>query len=403
MNNIYDPAINKCTGCQFCSAVCPASAISIVLDEDGFYSPYLNEKKCLHCGICKQNCYKFDENFKPTSSDSVQVYACQTKDKELLFTSSSGGIATHIAKTCIKQGYKILGVCYDTDSDIAVTCIAKSEEELEAFKGSKYIQSYTSEAFKELLTDKTEQKYAIFGTPCQIYAINNYINKKNQRDRFLLIDIFCHGCPSLYLWKKYVQSVKQKMQIDKFDHVEFRSKIRGWHEFCHEFKKGSITYKSKKHQDPFFSLFFDDNILCEACYNCKVRSTLAYTDIRLGDFWGSDYALNTDGISAVVLANEKGQKLFDAFKDEIWVKEHTLIDVSRSQSYGLVYRQNENVRRELLDLLKSDATISEVFKKSIQSYSAKRRLKLTIKKAGYLLPRSIRFRLKRYFYKMQGK
>lgn len=404
MNNINDKSINKCTSCQLCSAVCPTDAIKIILDEDGFYSPLINDNKCISCGICKKYCYKYDNNIKMTSdTESIKVYASQTKDKELLLASSSGGVATHIMKECLRQGYKIIGVKYDTDLDIAIDCIAGNEEEIQTFKGSKYMQSYTEKAFKELLKDKTEQKYAIFGTPCQIYAFSRYIKQSKNEDRFLLVDIFCHGCPSMHLWTRYLQSVKENLNVTKFDKIEFRSKIHGWHEFSHYFIKGDINYRSKKVNDPFFTFFFDNSVLCESCYNCKTRSTLEYTDIRLGDFWGNEYALNREGVSAVAVVSEKGRDIFDKIKNKFIIKEHTLDEVNKSQSYGKEYHYNEKLRRRSLELLKTNNDMGSIVKEYKRYYTLKKRIKSNVKRATYILPTSIRYRIKRSVYRMSGK
>ena len=404
MNNITDKATENCTGCQLCSAICPNNAIKIELDEDGFYTPVVDNNKCTSCGLCKKTCYKYDDKMKMTENEqNINIYAAQSIDKGILKSSTSGGVASHIAVECLKQGYKVIGVAYDIDKDIAVDYIATNEKEIESFKGSKYMQSYTEKAFKELLNDKTEQKYAVFGTPCQIYAIKKYAERTNQSERFLLVDIFCHGCPSLKLWAKYVHYIKLKMNVDRFDEVEFRSKIHGWHEYCHYFSSNNIKRKSKKINDPFFTFFFDNNVLCKACYDCKTRSTLEYSDIRLGDFWGTEYVLNTEGISAVVLCSNKGKELFDEIKDKFILKEHTFEEVKKFQSYGLKYSFNEELREKSLDILKKNDNMDLIFKNYKKWYSPRQKIKLCLKQIVYLLPKSMIANIKESVHKIKNK
>ncbi len=393
MNNITDKGFRNCTGCQMCSVVCPSEAIKIKLDEDGFYVPIVNNNECVSCGLCKETCYKYDNNIKMLNEDArFIVYAAQSKDKEILRTSSSGGVATHIARYCLKQGYKVAGVTYDTKGDIALHAIATTEEDLELFKGSKYMQSYTEKVFKDIIRDESRQRYAIFGTPCQIYALKRYSEKVGQTDdnRFLLVDIFCHGCPSMLLWKKYKRYIKDKLNVGEFDKVEFRNKSYGWHEYCHVFSKGDIYYKSKKVNDPFFTIFFDDAVLAKSCYDCKIRSTLAYTDIRLGDFWGFRYALNKEGVSAVVVCSNKGETLFSEIKNEIKFKKHKLAEVIKYQSVGLAYSLNEETRNKTIKLLKTDSHIRDMVKEYTKHYTLKKRVKLYIKRVFYILPKSLR-------------
>lgn len=46
----------NCCGCGACEAVCPADAISLIMDSKGFYYPELNEAKCVGCTLCVSVC-----------------------------------------------------------------------------------------------------------------------------------------------------------------------------------------------------------------------------------------------------------------------------------------------------------------------------------------------------------
>ena len=70
--NINDKsALRECTSCQMCAAVCAKNAIEIRLNKDGFYRPYLDEDKCVDCGLCTKVCYKFDNDVKVTSVEDI--------------------------------------------------------------------------------------------------------------------------------------------------------------------------------------------------------------------------------------------------------------------------------------------------------------------------------------------
>ena len=99
-------------------------------------------------------------------------------------------------------------VGYDDTKVEAYHYVAHSSKETDGFRGSKYIQSYSYPAFKELVKDCSRHKYAVFGTPCQIYAIRRFLEKRGLSDSCILIDMFCHGCPSLDLWRKYQNEIK---------------------------------------------------------------------------------------------------------------------------------------------------------------------------------------------------
>lgn len=175
------------------------------------------------------------------------MYGGFVKDSELLSKTTSGGIADLLAHQLVKDGYKCVGVVYDSENDKAKDIIASHENELKDFKGSKYIQSYTFSAFKEIVKTCKTEKYAIFGTPCHIYALDRYLKLKKVRDNFVLIDLYCHGCPSMNVWKKFIKEVKIKTRQTQIDYANFKSKIKGWGNYTIELKSESkpIYYSSE--------------------------------------------------------------------------------------------------------------------------------------------------------------
>ena len=128
-----------------------------------------------------------------------------------------------------------MGCAYDTKENIAKSIVASTIDELDQFYGSKYFQSLTTEGFDEVLKDRTEKKYAIFGTPCQIYGFSQTSKYKRKPDNYLLVDIFCHGCPSMKLWKSYLKYMSKRTGCSEYDKVVFRSKTHAWHEYCFDF------------------------------------------------------------------------------------------------------------------------------------------------------------------------
>lgn len=46
----------ECCGCTACLAVCPKKAISMVVDEEGFEYPRIDERKCIRCCMCIRVC-----------------------------------------------------------------------------------------------------------------------------------------------------------------------------------------------------------------------------------------------------------------------------------------------------------------------------------------------------------
>lgn len=328
MNNVYDKnTINQCTGCGICSAVCPVNAIVIELNEEGFYNPKIDLDICISCGKCKTNCYKFDDKIIKTGQN-ITSFSAINKDTNLLNKCSSGAVSEEIMKECIKRGYKVIGVEYDYEKNNAKSTICGNIEELKKYRGSKYFQSYTVDALKKVVIDK-ENKYAIFGTPCQIYAVKKFMIKNNLNNH-ILIDCFCHGVPTMHLWKSYIANYNLP-----FRNINFRTKDYGWHNYSFNMVDNKLnSVISPRNNDRFYDLFFSKHCFNLACYDCQLRSTVAYADIRLGDFWGNRYKENRSGVSAIVAITETGKNIIESLVDKLEIEKVDFNEVIYAQSYG---------------------------------------------------------------------
>lgn len=405
MNISDESAIRECTSCSMCSAVCPADAIHVHLDKDGFYRPLINNK-CIDCGLCTKVCYKFDDKIKMTTDDQLSfysLYGAAVKDSFLLQHTTSGGIADILAKTLIAQGYKCIGVKYDNKTNSAKSYIAHDASETDCFRGSKYIQSYSEEAFKQLVQDfkrNKKIKYAVFGLPCQIYAINRYLTLRELREHCILIDLFCHGCPSLNSWSKYIKYILKKSGGSEIKSVNFRSKIRGWGSGFYlteiDVEGTSTPIIGKIGADPFFELFFSNIILNASCFDCKLRSTLEYTDIRLGDFWGKIYKDNYTGVSGVSIVTKNGENLWNNISDTLKFEQRHFNEFLPYQSWHHTYQINEKARRVTLKVLSGENTSIEDAVETLRHFeSLSQRIKRIAKWMLYRYPNVVRL-LKKY-------
>lgn len=404
MNISSDKGYRNCTSCQLCAAVCPVGAIEIKLDSKGFYKPYIKENKCIDCSICIKYCYKFNEIEKTSDGElsEYSLYSGFAKESDIVKTTTSGGIAYIISKYCVQEGYKCVGVEYDYKKHRAKHSITSNVNEIERFKGSKYIQSYTLGAFKSIIEADYNTKYVVFGTPCQIYSLDVFLKDKKRRANFILIDIYCHGCPSMLLWDKYLDEVRLQEDLNKIQRIVFRSKLnKSWGEFSIyiEDEKKYISSNSKKYNE-FYDLFFSNHLLNDACVDCKLRSTLKYTDIRLGDFWGSCYDLNTKGVSSITLVSNKGQQVFDEISSLISFKKHEFEDMLPFQSWGVKYSVNKNLQTRLFSLL-SQNTLTQVVDFYVSSLPFHIKLRTKIKRLLEFFPISYINKIKWFYHKLK--
>lgn len=298
--------IKNCYGCGVCAATCKHDVIDLSKNEDGFFQPVIkNPNACVGCGLCESVCAYINpcEYRKP-----IESYACWSLDDSVREKSTSGGVCFEISRHMLSSGYKICGVKYNTNKNRAEHDIATNIEELLNFQGSKYLQSFTLDAFRRL--SRTDNNVVI-GTPCQIASLRKYVEKFKCSENYVFIDFFCHGVPSYLLWEKYLN--EHKKSLGKINSVSWRSKEKGWRSsYCITIDGSDGQYKSWKGSDEFFSFFLGDACLNKACYgNCKFKYDKSCADIRIGDFWGSLYRNESQGVNAVIVLTTKGRDILN--------------------------------------------------------------------------------------------
>lgn len=405
--NISDTsAFRNCTSCGVCATVCARSAISIVLNKDGFYRPVVNVDSCNDCGLCTSVCYKFDGDLKMTTDKGLQqkpLFSAWALDDDVVKSTTSGGIGDLLARQLMNDGYRVVGVVYNEEKTRAEHRIAETEEGLTPFRGSKYIQSYTFDAFKEVVANCRNDKYAVFGTPCQIYALNKLSTKRKVRDHFFFVDLYCHGCPALHAWTKYQSAIKKSIGVNRFDSVTFRSKIRGWGSlYIVEAKlEGKTVYVGKKANDKFYELFFSEHILNGACYDCLLRSTLEYTDVRVGDFWGHKFLNNLRGVSAISISTPKGGEIIKKLQ-HITYSQCSYDEFLPYQSWNLTYKVDlENRKAVLASLANPDEDINNAIAVLRQHQGVTTKVKRYIKTVMAMIPLGLTNSVKKIVYKIR--
>ena len=338
---------NTCCGCGSCSLVCNNNAITIK-KINGFFQATVSPEKCIKCGICKKVCsFNGDIGVK---LDDAKLYESKSCSLDVLKNSTSGGIAYEILAESINNFKSVYGCAYDYKNNEARHIMVTNNEynDLKKFQGSKYLQSDFISNVQSVLESG---KGVIIGTPCQIAGIDNYLKLVKKRDKFILIDLICHGVPSYSLWKKYLD---EQGMINTLKKVKFRNKDVGWKTKEIYLSDGVKEVRKKEIWDIFYNYFNLQICFMRSCYECNYRES-SKADLRLGDYWGKKYTLDDleNGVSMVAAFTKPGENILYDLKNKNRIK---LEEKPISDYYSGQCPQNhiipvfyEKVLRELSD------------------------------------------------------
>ncbi len=358
---LYEDKKN-CSGCGACLNVCPKQAISMVEDEYGFKYPQLDTDLCVNCGLCSKVC-DF-QNHVVELSDPLKVYAASALDNNLLKNSTSGGIFALLARQVLEMGGVIYGAAYVDDCDcISVKHIRVDNiSDLYRLQGSKYVQSDIGRIYSSVKADLNNNKTVLFtGTPCQIAGLRGFL--LIDYNNLFLIDIVCHGVPSVNMFKSMIHYYESKLK-GHIVNFAFREKRRGWSDFFARIdvernNKISSKYYYCKNM-AYYQYFLNSDIYRENCYECKYACKKRVGDITLGDYWGIEQShvdLLKDrkwekclkqGISCVLINSLKGQVLIDGIRESTLLEESSFDAASRGNGQLRESSPKSKIHDELL-------------------------------------------------------
>ena len=301
MISITDKA--KCCGCTACVQRCPKHCISLNEDKEGFLYPIVDKETCVDCGLCEKVCPALNISDERIP---LRVYAAKHKDDEIRMKSSSGGVFTLLAEQIIDEDGVVFGARFD-DSWEVIHDYTEIKEGLEAFRGSKYVQSRIGNTFQQAEKFLKEGRKVMFtGTPCQIAGLKHYLRK--EYSNLLAVDFVCHGVPSPKVWRAYLDETIAREVFEKntvslhaknrskfIQSIEFRSKSTGWKKYSFsltlakaetEDEKNTVFLSSKFYDNPYMQAFLSDYTLRPSCYQCVCKSGRSGANITMGDFWG---------------------------------------------------------------------------------------------------------------------
>lgn len=353
-----------CCGCGACDNACPAGSISMVPDREGFLYPNVDKRKCINCNICVGVCPMLEVTEEKREQSA---YLVQIKDEAVRRESTSGGAFTAIARHIVRGGGVVFGAAFDDGFEVIHKYVEK-EEELEAFRNSKYVQSKIKDTFLQAWDFLNSGRTVCFsGTPCQIEGLKKFLRR--EYPNLLTVDVVCRAVPSPLLFQRYLQMQRDRRNV-AFEKVIFRNKYYGYKYSTMSFIGGSDESLSEYHEgvdsDVYLRAFFSNICDRPSCYSCKFKKLYRVSDFTIWDCFNvEDYDRKMDddkGTTKVLAHTKKAEKLLKAISNDI---NYLKIDVPAAVKdvHELLHSVCANPKREAFFADLNRLTIEELFKK----------------------------------------
>ena len=251
----------------------------------------------------------------------LAAYSGYLKDENLLVKSASGGFAYAIARAAIEAGGVVYSVRYSPDFRCGQWARATEIPELEAFRGSKYVESekvYDGFNLYESIKSDVEggRDVLAIGLPCDIGAIKAYLGCEAQN--LTCVDLICHGPTLKKVADEYLTALEKKRRSSIVDFTVRYKKDGFWTPpyLRAVFSSGEVF------EAPFYSTDYGRAFtVCSTprCYSCNFKGEAHASCLTLGDFWGltreNEREWNEKGSSIAFARSERGKELLEGIKD----------------------------------------------------------------------------------------
>lgn len=346
----------QCCGCSACSAICPQQCIEMKEDELGFLHPFIDSTSCIGCSLCEKTCPCLQS--EKASVEPELLFAAKIKDNSKLTQSTSGGVFTFLAEKVLKEQGVVCAARFESPTHLIHDFCTRIED-LDAYKGSKYLQSDMRNCYSETKRLLSEGRKVLFvGTSCQIMGLKLFLRKPYPN--LIAMEIVCHGVPSPFVWRKYLGELCNRKHVDisQINKIEFRNKDKSWREYNLKIEaNGKVIHRKSLRKDPFLKAFLRDLMLKASCEDCPAKNFKSNSDIIAGDFWGVDnfhQSIDDDrGVSCLILQNADLLPLFEDSEIELIPTKLEYI-LRGNPSVKLSSKSNPDREKYLQAILKND-------------------------------------------------
>lgn len=354
-----------CTGCGLCKAL---ELSDMKKGKNGFFVVSETDKefseKCEKiCPMGGTQCSELDGN--NIFGKNVNVYLGYSKNDEIRYKASSGGILTSLAIYLIEK--QIVNGVIQTKKNPnnpteTITQCSKSTKEILECCGSRYSSSSPLINIMEYVGKK--EKYAFIGKPCDVTALKNLAKTDKRINEIfpVMLSFFCAGTPSQAANNKMLS----KMGIEPEECVDLSYRGNGWPGYATAIdkngKKGELTYQEA----------WRDTLGREVRLGCRfcLDGIGEQADISCGDAWYIDKDKKPifgedNGRNVIFARTEYGNKIIqDAFKQG-----YINIDLYENYENELKYSQAYQVERR--KIMKTMIFAMKLMNRSVPKYDKK--------------------------------
>ncbi len=312
MMQLFDQKAS-CFGCAACYAVCPAGAIAMVADGEGFSYPVIDPEKCAECGACVAVC----PAKHPGAGSEGTPFAVRCNDPELLQKSSSGGAFSLLAQEVLEKGGLVCGAVFDEAFCVRHTL----SDNFAPMRKAKYVQSDLQGIYDQIAKALEEGTQVLFtGTPCQCDGILHYFGE--QPAGLMIAALVCRGVQSPGLWKDYVAHIAKDGHLEAYCFRDKRSR-NGGHTVA--YTANGMEQALPMDKDPFSRLYLKCLTLRPSCYQCPYTRWELPFDLTIGNFWGIEKVFpelaDGMGTSLVIARTDAGKAMLEGIKPHALVLE----------------------------------------------------------------------------------
>jgi len=342
-----------CIGCGLCAAVCPKKNIRMEWSDKGEIIPVIDE--CCGEDICARLCIATCPilvpgaiNASPNRSDIVEsligdyeaCYAGYDNDPALRQRGTSGGMLTWLLTELLEKG-DIDGVITAVKSDDAEDSIfqfgiLRTAEDVRRAAGSKYYPVEAGSVLKQILSDKSDDVYALVGLPCLLQGVQIARTKYKRLDRKIkyTFSLTCGQLPNAAYTEVLAQcsGVKKSSLVT----VDYRNKAGTTSASNYVFLP---TNKAGESGRPLYwvgepSYLWENSFFihgaCKFCDDLFGRSS----DAAFMDAWLPEYTTDTQGHSLILVRNTSINDAFSrgAAAGSCQIKPVPVADIINSQS-----------------------------------------------------------------------